>query len=59
MWQPSVTTKKEYKNSYRARVGLFMTEFVISVCCSDKGGITKLRVCGHVKGQSIKDMYGV
>ena len=27
---PSVTTRKEYKNSYRARVGLFMTEFVIS-----------------------------
>ena len=36
MWQPSVTTRKEYKNSYRARVGLFITEFVISeiVMCS-------------------------
>ena len=28
MWQPSVTTRKEYKNSYRARVGLFIREFV-------------------------------
>ena len=26
----SVTTRKEYKNSYRARVGLFISEFVIS-----------------------------
>ena len=30
MWQPGVTTRKEYKNWYRARVGLFITEFVIS-----------------------------
>ena len=56
MWQPSVTTRKEYKNSYRARVGLFMTEFVISG--QSHKAILNGVACEHIRSPALFQAAG-
>ena len=56
MWQPSVTTRKEYKNSYQARVGLFMTEFVISG--QSHKAILNGVACEHIRSPALFQAAG-